>query len=122
MNCLMQFIDITECLQNQEINPALKQGSNLLTENISRLLKRHLAQRLNANPQRPNGPRDPSVKALRCFFRQPRTVKINVMDLVTQPVPLQSNRIPSESVGFNHLRPGLQILMMNPANQVRLRN
>src|SRR5690349_13130082 len=115
---LVQFVDITECVQNQQIDSALKRRGNLLTENFASLLKRHLAQRLNANSQGPNGPCYPGVKTLGRFFGQPRAMKIDVMDFVSQPMPLQAHCVPAESIGFNYLGTGLQIFMMYPANQV----
>src|SRR6478752_7279800 len=51
-----------------------------------------------------------------------RAVKINIVNFVLQSVALQSNRVAPKGIGFNHLGPSLQIFMVNPANQVGLRN
>jgi hypothetical protein len=122
MNGLVQFVNITKRLQNQEIYSALKQRRNLLAENISRFLKRQLPQRLNANTEGSDRASYPAIKTFGRLLRQARAVKIDVMNFVLQPMPFQPNRISTESVGFNYLGSSLQIFVVNPSDQVRLRD
>ena len=122
MNRLVQFVNVPECLQNEDVDAALDKRGNLLTENIPSFLKRHLAQRLNANPQWSYCAGDPCIKTLRCFFREACAVEIYVTDFVLQSMALKANRVSTERIGFYDLSSSLQIFMVNPANQVRLRN
>ena len=94
---------------------------NLLAEGVARFLIRSLAQRFDSGPQWANRSGDPHIEAFGGFASQANTRPVDVPDFVGDAVSSQPERIGTEGVGFNDLRAGLEIVVVNAANQVRLR-
>ena len=119
-DCLVELLKVAEGLQDQQIYAALNQGCDLLAEGGASFLERSLAQWLNPNPQRPDRARYPDVEALGGFPCHSRPGQIDVVDPCGHAVARQAKGICPESIGFNDLRTRLQILVMYPADEVRL--
>src|SRR5438270_11596472 len=117
----MQYLYLTDGLQDHQIDPAFHRRGNLLTKALTSLLERSLAQRLNANTQRTYRSRDPGVKTLGRTVGNACTLQVDFVYVASQTMPSQAKGIGAERVGLNDLGPGLQILVVNLANQVRLR-
>ncbi len=119
---LMNLFQISECLQNQQIDAAFDQRFNLLAKG------RRAPPRNEVFPRGsilvPSGPTDPATHTskLLAASRASRTpASIDVAHLVRQTVPSQAERVGTESIGFNNLGSSLQIFVVNPTNQVGLR-
>ena len=69
---LMQFLEVAEGFQDQQVDAAFGQRSDLLAKRCAGFLERSLAQRLNANPQRADRAGDPDIEALGGFAGQAR--------------------------------------------------
>ena len=69
-NRLVQFFDVAEGLQHQQVNAAFDQGGDLFAEGGAGFLERGLAQRFNADPERTDRSGDPDVEALGRFAGQ----------------------------------------------------
>ena len=122
-NRLMQFFQVAEGFQNQQVNAAFDQRRDLFAE-----MPRALPQTTvlpSGSMRMPSGPTAPATQAskLLAASRAKRApAKIDVANFILQPVPLQAKRISAKGIGFNDLGPGLQVFMVNAANQVGLRN
>ena len=117
----MQFFDVTEGLQDHQINSAFHQGGNLLAERFAGFFKRSLAQGLDANTQWTYRPSDPGIETLRRIVGNARSLQVDFVHMVSQAVPRQPKGISAKCVGLNDLSAGLEIFVVNSANQVRLR-
>ena len=120
-NRLMEFFQISEGFENQQVHAAFHQGRDLLTESIVSLLVRSLAQWLNADAQRSHGTSYPQIEALGSLSSQPGAGEIDVTYTVGKTVTGQPKAIAAECVGLNYLRTGLQVLVMNTADEIGLR-
>ena len=98
----MDFLEITECLQDQQIDTALDERLNLLTEGLARFLERGFAQRFNPGSQRANRSGHPHIEALGGFSSQTCPGAVDVPDFVSEAVPGQAKRICTKRVGFNN--------------------
>ena len=70
---LMNFFQISEGLEDQQIHAAFDQRCNLLAEGIAGFLKRSLAQRFDSGTQRANRSGDPHIEAFGGFASQANT-------------------------------------------------
>ena len=118
---LMDFFQVSESFQNQQIDSALYERCNLLAEGVARFLERSLAQGFDSGSQRANRSRDPNIEAFGGFTSEAGARPVDVVHFVGQAVAGQAKRIAAESIGFNNFGPGLQIFVMDSANQVGLR-
>ena len=117
---LMEFLQVSEGFQHQQIDPALRQRRNLLAKCLTGFFERGLSQGLDSGSQRANRSRYPHIEALGGFAGKPRARPVNVMHFVGDTVPCQPEGIRPESVGFDDLGPSLQVVVMNATNQVGL--
>ena len=120
-NGLMQFFQVSEGFEDDEIDAAFDQGGNLLAEGVAGFLKGGFAQRLNADAQGPDRAAYPNVKTLGGFARHVGSGEIDVADFVGDAVAAKAKGVCPESIGFDDLRAGLQIFVMDGANQIGLR-
>ena len=126
-NRLMHFVQGGHRLQHQQINAALRECANLLGKCRPRFFKRNLAQRLYLYADRAHGAGHIGLRGLLItdlIRRLPGNFgarNIYVMHFVLQAVPLQPKSIAAEGVGLDDLRAGLQIFLMDGANQIGLR-
>jgi hypothetical protein len=118
---LVQFFDVAEGFEHQQIDAALDQGRDLFAERRARLFKRSLAQRFNANAQRADRSGDPNVETLGCFASHVSAGQIDVAHAIGQAVPRQAKAVRAESIGFDNLGAGLQVIVVHGADQLRLR-
>ena len=116
----MNFFQISEGLKNQQIDAAFDQHFNLLAKRVARLLERSFSQRFDSGSQRANRSRDPHIEAFGGLTREARAGPIDVAYFVRQTVSCQAKRVAAESIGFNNFGSGLQVVVVNPADQVRL--
>ena len=117
-NRLMQLFEISEGFQDQQIDAFFIQRRNLLAKCVASFGQRDLAQRLDPDSQRSHCSGDQRVEVLRCLAGQPRSVAIDFDQLVHTSVLRQPKRIRAEGVCFNDLGSGLQVVLMNAANEV----
>ena len=101
--------------------PSSFSACNLLAEGVAGLGKRDLAQRLDANAQRADGSGHQRVEALRRLASHPGAHAVDFSQLIQTSVLAQAKRIGAKGVCFYDLGSGLQVLLMDAANQVGLR-
>ena len=118
---LVQFFEVSQSLENQQIHPAFRQGSNLLAKCGARFFERRLAQRLNSNSQRAHRTRHPDIELLAASRASRAPARLISRTLSAQAVPAESKAVRTESIGFNDFSASLQVLLMHAANQVGLR-
>src|SRR5262249_43780192 len=93
-----------------------------------RLLPSRFAQGLNPDSQRSHRTRYKDrarllqVESVGSLARQASPFEVDFVYLLGQPMPGQPERVAAKGVGFNDVGPGVQILLMNVADQVRLGN
>ena len=114
----MQFLEVAKGLQNQQVNPFFVQRRNLLAEGFASLFQRNLAQRFNTHAQRAYGPGHQGVEALSSFAGQTSAVTVDLDQLVDTTVFRQTKRIGAKGVCLNDLRSGLQVILVNAADEV----
>ncbi len=78
---LMQFLEVAESFENQQVDAALGQGSDLLAECLAGLFEGSFAQRLDSGSERANRSCDPDIEALGGLAGQPRPGAIDVATL-----------------------------------------
>jgi hypothetical protein len=83
---LMQFFQITEGLQHQQVDAAFDQSRNLLPERGTSFLERGFPQRLNAHSEWSDRSGDKDIKALGGFTGQPRSGKVDFAYLARHAV------------------------------------
>ncbi len=81
-----------------------------------------LAQRLNADAQRTHRPGHQRIEALGRLAGQARALTVDVGQLVHTSVLGQTKRIGAEGVCFNDLGPGVQVFLMDAADEIGLRD
>src|SRR5437879_3867374 len=116
----MEFFDIAECFEDQQVNPAFEQRCDLFAEGVFGFLEGSFSQRFNPDAQGPYRTGDPSVEALCSLLRQPSPGKINLPDSTSKPMPLKAIAITAKCVGFNDLRARLQIFMVDASYKIWL--
>jgi hypothetical protein len=116
----MKFFDVAESFEDNEVNAAFYQRFHLLAESSASLVERSFAEGLNADSQRPDRTGNPYIKALGSLAGEAGAEIVDVTNLVTKGMPYQAEGVSTKSVGFNYFGTSLQILVMDPANQVRL--
>ncbi len=114
---LVKFLDVAESLEDDQVHACFRQRLDLFAEGGPGFLKRGLAERLNANPERAHRARDPHVKALGCLPGELCPRQVDGADFVRHAVAGQPDRVGPESVGFDDLCPGLQVLVMELPDQ-----
>src|SRR5579885_366750 len=117
----MNLLQIPEGFQNQKIDTTFDQRTNLLAESVARFLIRSLAQRFDSGSQWANRTRNAYIEAFGGFPGEPDSGAIDVEYLINQAVPCKPECIGAERVGFNDFSSSLQVVVMNAADQVRLR-
>ena len=83
----MQFLEVSESFQDQQIDAALSQCLDLLAERLTRFLERSFSQRFDSRTQRANRSPDPHIEALGGLSRQLCAHPVHVTYLVGQAVP-----------------------------------
>ena len=71
------------------------------------------SQRFDANAQRAHRSSNPNIETLGCFASQVNARHINVAHAIRQGVPRQAKAVRAESIGFDNLGPGLQIIVVD---------
>ena len=104
-----------------QVDAFFVQGCNLLVKGRPGFLERDLAQRLDTDSQRSDGAGDQGVETLGRLPRQARAQAIDIGQLVHTSMLGQAKRIGAKGVCFNDVGPGLEVFLMDPANQVGLR-
>src|SRR5262249_11789077 len=89
----MQFFQIPEGFQNQDVYARFEQGGDLFAEGVFRLLKGCLSERFNPDAQRTYRACHPAVKTLRCLLGQPGPCKVDFMNLPAQAVALKPETV-----------------------------
>src|SRR5438874_1059323 len=87
---LMEFLDVAERLQNDEIDAAFDQSSDLFAECGAGIFERRLAERLDTDAKRTYRPTDPPIEALGCLTGEPGSGKIYFVNPVGHAVPGQT--------------------------------
>ena len=113
----MQLFKIAEGFQHQQIGSAFSQGLDLLAESLASFCKRSLAQRLDSCSQWANRTSNPNIEALSGVTGEPCSHSIHFVDFVGQAMAGEAERVCPERVSFNNLRSGLQIIVMDSADQ-----
>ena len=121
-NGLVQLFQVSKGLQDNQVDAFFVQGCNLLVKGCPGFIARNLAQRLDAYSQGSNRAGDQGVKTLCRLPGQPGAVAIDVSQLVQTSVLRQTKRIRAKGVGFNNVRPGMQVFLMDATDQVGLRD
>src|SRR5580704_7135319 len=117
----MNFFKVSERFQNQQVDAALDQHCNLLSKRLASLLERSFPQWFDSASQRANRSRHPNIEAFGGIPRDAHTRLIDVANLVRQTMARQAKRVATEGIGFDNLGSRLQVLVVNSANQVGLR-
>src|ERR1019366_644588 len=120
-NGLMQLFQVSEGLQDDEIHAFFVQGCNLLVKGRPGFLERDLAQGLDADSQRSDGAGDQGVETLGSLPCQASTQAIDIGQLVHTSMLGQAKRIGAKGVCFNDVGSGLEVFLVDPADQVGLR-
>ena len=118
---LVNFFQISESLENQQIDAAFDQRLDLLAKRVASFLERSFSQRFDSGSQRANRSCHPHIEAFGGLAGHAHASPIDVAHFVGQAVPGQAKRIATESIGFNNLGSRLQVFVVNSANQVGLR-
>src|SRR5579863_4495425 len=113
----MNFFEISESFENQQIDATLNQYFNLLSKRVACFLKRSFSQRFDSGSQRANRSPHPHIEAFGGFAGNANAGSIDVAHFVSQAVASQAKRIATESIGFNNLGSRLQVFVVNPANE-----
>src|SRR5260370_30357831 len=92
-----------------------------MTKRCASFFERSLAQGFYSSTERANRSGNPHIEALSSLPRQPCSRQIDVTHLVRKAVSSQAEGIGSEGVGFNNFSSGLQVIVMDGANEVGLR-
>ncbi len=87
---LMEFLDVAERLQNDEIDADFDQSGDLFAECGAGLFERRLAERLDTDAKRTYRPTDPPIEALGCLTGEPGSGKIYFVNPVGHAVPGQT--------------------------------
>ena len=120
-NRLVQLLEVAERLQNDEIDPFFVQGRDLFAKGFARFGEGDLAQRLDADAERADGPGHHGVEALGGLAGQTGAFAVNLGQLVNTAVFRQPKRIGAEGVCFYDLGTGLKIFQVDAPDQVGLR-
>ena len=115
---LMQLLEIAEGLQDHQVDALFVQRGNLLAEGLAGFGQGDLAQRLDAHTKRSDGSGHVGVKVLGRLAGQASAMAVDLDQFVHTSVPRQAKRIRAEGVCFYDLGSGLQIVLMNAADQV----
>ena len=120
-NCLVKFFQIADRLQDEQIDSALGESTDLLMKRFTRFLKRNFAQRFNPDSQRAHRSRNPPVETFRRLMRQTRAGKVNVVNLIGKGMASQAEAVCAKRVGFNDFSSSLKVFVMDVADQIGLR-
>src|SRR5580692_10679954 len=101
----MEFLEVSEGLQHQEIDAAFRECFDLLAEGPASFFKRSFSQGLDSCSQWANRSRDPHIETLGGLTGEPRTHPIHVRHFVGQAMPSEAESVRSESIRFNDFRP-----------------
>ena len=115
---LMQLFQVAEGFQDHQVNAFFIERGNLLAKGVARLGERDFAQRLDAHAQRTDRACDQGVKALGRLPGQTRSLAVDLHQFIQTSVLGQAKRIGAEGVCFNNLGAGLQVFLMNAADQI----
>ena len=118
---LVQLFEVAEGFEHQQIDAAFDERRGLFAKRRTRLVERSLAQRFDANAQRSHRSRNPGIETLGRLPSQANARHIDVAHAVHQAVPRQAKAVRAESVGFDDLGARLQIIVVDVADQLRLR-
>ena len=120
-DCLMQFLQIHECLEDKQIYSLIIQSGDLLAERFPGFFQSYLAQRLNADSQRPDGARNQRVETLRCFPSQLGSAAVDFHQPIHKSVLRQAKRIRAECVCFNDFGARLEVFQVYALDQFGFR-
>ncbi len=116
----MQLFQISEGFQDNQIDAFFVQGRNLLAKGLAGLGKRDFPQGLNAHAQGSNGAGNQRIKTLGRLPGHPGAFPVDVSQLVEATVLRQAKRIGAEGVCFNDLRSGVEVFLVDVADEIRL--
>src|SRR5690242_11275534 len=125
-DCLVQFFQVPESFEDQNVNSAFDQSGNLLTERFAGFFAGSLSERLNTDTERADGSGDQNragfleVEGVGGFAGQTRAVKVDIPYFFSESVPGQTEGVAAEGVRFDDLRAGVQVLLMDVADKVGL--
>ena len=119
---LPQLFKVSKRLKHEEIDTAFSQSGNLLAKRRARFLKRSFAERFDANSERSNRARDPDIEAFRSLASHARARQVDLAHAIRDAVAPQAKAVSTERVGLDDLRARLEVIVVNPANHVRLRD
>src|SRR5579863_10400132 len=117
----MDFFQVPESFENQQIDSAFDQRFDLLAEGIASFLKRSFSEWFDPGAERANRSSYPNIEAFGSLPGQANTGPVNVPYFVVQTVARQAERISTEGIGFNNFRPSLQVVVVNGPNEIGLR-
>ena len=118
---LVQLLQIAEGFQNEQVDALFVEGLDLFAEGVARFGEGDLAQRLDAHTERPHCACHESVEALGRLASDASAHAVDVSQTIQTSVLSQAKRIGAKSVCLYDLCPGLEIVVMDVADQVRLR-
>ncbi len=116
----MEFLQITKGLKYEEVDATLHQRLDLMPKGFASLVERSLAQGFYSSTKRANRSCNPYIEALSSLPRQPCSGQIDVTHFVRKAVSSQAEGIGPEGVGFNNFSSGLQVIVMDGTNEIRL--
>ncbi len=118
---LVQLLEIAKGLQDQQVDAFFVQGLNLLAEGIACFRQRDFSQRLDAHAERPHGSGHQRIEALGRLAGHARAHAVDVGQPIQTTVLAQAKRIRAKGVCFYDLCPGLEVVVMDVADEVGLR-
>ena len=114
---LAQFVQIAEGLEDQQVDAGFEQRVDLLAEDGARFGEGGGPQRLDAHAQRTHGAGDDTRRPGR-FARQAHAGLVDGPQLFGEAERGQALPVGAEGVGLQDLRAGLDVLLVDLADQV----
>ncbi len=118
----MQLLQVSEGLQDEQVDSFFIEGRDLFAKRTAGLGERDFAQRLNSHPQRADGAGNQGVETLCRLPGQTYALAIHVDQLIHTSMFRQAKRIRAKGVCFNDVCPGMQVFLMYAADEVGLRD
>ncbi len=119
--CLMDFFQVAEGLQHEQIDAAFNQSLNLFTKGVAGLLERSFAQGFDSGSQWANRSRDPHIEAFGGFAGEPCASRLMSPTLSAKLCRPRRKELPPKVLVSIISAPDLEIVVVNAANQVGLR-
>ena len=120
LNGSMDFVQIGECFEDENIDAARQKRLRLFAENIARFIDGHLSPGFDPNSERTNRPRN-IYAVSRGFARDARALDVDLPSLIGKTMGHQLRPISAEGIRFDDVDAGLDVIQVNFAHQLRVR-